>query len=139
MFLLSNDVVLIKKNRPNWQKGKLNGVGGLVRENENVKQAMIREFKEETAIEHELWDRFAIGTSNDETERVHFYRTLSHKYDFVVTKEEEQVFIIPFDQLNDFPLIYNLKWLIELALVLIHWKLNFIIYLIKLTRHTNLT
>jgi 8-oxo-dGTP diphosphatase len=112
----ATDIVLIKKLKPNWQKGKLNGIGGLVRENENVKQAMIRKFKEETGIEHELWDRFAIGTSNDETERVHFYRTLSHKYDFVVSNEEEEVFIIPLDQLNDFPLIYNLKWLIELAL-----------------------
>jgi len=112
----ATDVVLIKKLKPTWQKNKLNGIGGLVLEHENVKQAMIREFKEETGIEHELWNRFAIGTSNDETERVHFYYTLSHKYDFVVSNEEEEVFIIPLDQLNDFPLIYNLKWLIELAL-----------------------
>lgn len=112
----ATDVVLIKKNRPDWQKDKLNGVGGLVKEGENVAQAMIREFQEETNVHHTNWERFAIGTSNDETERVHFFRTNSYKYDFVATNETEEVFIIPLDQLNDFPLIYNLKWLIELAL-----------------------
>ena len=41
-------VLLIRKNRPSWQKGKLNGVGGKVEAGETPTAAMDREFKEET-------------------------------------------------------------------------------------------
>lgn len=41
-------VVLVKKERPEWQKGFLNGVGGKLEKNESPLEAMIREFFEET-------------------------------------------------------------------------------------------
>jgi ADP-ribose pyrophosphatase YjhB (NUDIX family) len=43
-----SDVILIRKARPAFQKGLLNGVGGKIEFGENVFQAMIREFFEET-------------------------------------------------------------------------------------------
>tara|TARA_B100000700_G_scaffold331796_1_gene468920 strand:- start:28939 stop:29340 length:402 start_codon:yes stop_codon:yes gene_type:complete len=52
-FAFNNDlthVVLIKKNRPDFLKNKLNGVGGKIEPNENIEEAMVREFKEETGI-----------------------------------------------------------------------------------------
>lgn len=51
------NVVLIKKNRPEWQKGKLNGVGGKIENNETPLYAMIREFQEETGCKTEssIW------------------------------------------------------------------------------------
>ena len=55
-FLFNPDmteVVLIKKNRPDWQKGLLNGVGGKIESGEDPITAMIREFKEETGIKLE--------------------------------------------------------------------------------------
>jgi len=48
-FLFSpslDEVVLLKKNRPPWQKGYLNGVGGHVEQNESPLEAMNREAKE---------------------------------------------------------------------------------------------
>lgn len=46
------DVLLILKNRPDWQAGKLNGVGGKVEDYDlGPYAAMIREFYEETGIE----------------------------------------------------------------------------------------
>lgn len=48
-------VVLIEKNRPEWQAGKLNGVGGKVEQGETPLQAMIREFYEETGINQTEW------------------------------------------------------------------------------------
>jgi 8-oxo-dGTP pyrophosphatase MutT (NUDIX family) len=50
-FLFSEDesrVLLVWKNRPAWQDGKLNGVGGKIEAGETPLQAMEREFKEET-------------------------------------------------------------------------------------------
>lgn len=41
-------VVLIRKTRPDWQAGKLNGVGGHIEKGESPIEAMKREFKEET-------------------------------------------------------------------------------------------
>lgn len=43
-------VLLIRKNRPQWQKGKLNGVGGKVEGQESDQEAMVREFWEETGV-----------------------------------------------------------------------------------------
>ena len=46
---LSN-VVMIRKNRPEWQKGSLNGVGGHIEDGEIAIEAMAREFREETGV-----------------------------------------------------------------------------------------
>ena len=52
-FVFSLDasrVLLIWKNRPEWQKGKLNGIGGKIEEGELPIDAMKREFSEETSF-----------------------------------------------------------------------------------------
>lgn len=53
MFSLDKTkVVLIQKNRPEWQKGKLNGVGGKKEKTDfNLFSTMIRKFKEETGVD----------------------------------------------------------------------------------------
>lgn len=43
-------VLLIRKNRPKWQSGRLNGVGGKVEEIESSYEAMIRECQEECGL-----------------------------------------------------------------------------------------
>jgi 8-oxo-dGTP diphosphatase len=48
-------VLLIRKNRPDWQKGLYNGVGGLVLLDETPTDAMIREAKEETNLDITDW------------------------------------------------------------------------------------
>jgi 8-oxo-dGTP diphosphatase len=40
-------VALVRKARPEWQKGRLNGVGGKVESGESPAEAMVREFAEE--------------------------------------------------------------------------------------------
>lgn len=44
-------LVLIEKDHPADQKGKINGVGGKIMQGENAWQAMTREFKEETGVD----------------------------------------------------------------------------------------
>jgi 8-oxo-dGTP diphosphatase len=43
-------VVLIRKNRPKFLAGKLNGIGGHIEGGESHRSAMEREFKEETGV-----------------------------------------------------------------------------------------
>ena len=43
-------VALIRKKRPEWQAGKLNGIGGKVNINEVPLLAMVREFQEEACL-----------------------------------------------------------------------------------------
>ena len=44
-------VLLVHKQKPDWQIGKLNGMGGKVEEGESVVECMSRECLEETCIE----------------------------------------------------------------------------------------
>ena len=43
-------VLLIRKARPDWQAGKLNGIGGKVEGAETITEATVREFREETGL-----------------------------------------------------------------------------------------
>lgn len=50
-------VSLIRKNKPNWQAGKLNGIGGKIEAGETPRRAMSREFHEEAGVDIQpgLW------------------------------------------------------------------------------------
>lgn len=78
-FLFDTDaewVMLIRKNRPEWQKGKLNGVGGKVEPGESIRQAMVREFQEEAAVRvGSDWEHFASLTWEEGV--VHFFRAFA--------------------------------------------------------------
>ena len=45
-----NSVVLINKNRPDWQAGKYNGIGGHIEPGETTYEAITREFDEEAGV-----------------------------------------------------------------------------------------
>lgn len=49
-------VLLINKNRPDWQRGYFNGLGGAINEGETSKQAMSRECKEESGLDINTWE-----------------------------------------------------------------------------------
>jgi 8-oxo-dGTP diphosphatase len=117
-FLFSNDkkqVVLIEKNRPEWQIGKLNGIGGHIEENETPKEAMKREFKEEAGLDINDWKQFA----RIEFDRgiVYFFYSIN-TIEFVTTTTDEMIVIVPTSNINiNHSYIYpNLSWLIPLAL-----------------------
>lgn len=63
-FLFDTDkanVALIKKTRPAWQAGKLNGIGGKIEDTDaSPAEAMSREFFEETGVRIAAlgWDNF---------------------------------------------------------------------------------
>lgn len=126
-FLFSADkknVVLIRKNKPEWQKGKLNAVGGKVEDGEVPLAAMIREFKEETGVEITNWHNFCMLTNPDW--EVSFFSAFSDSIPGVKSMTDEQIVIcdvlttITSDaalfSLGSSSIIPNLRWLIPMAL-----------------------
>ena len=115
-------VVLIEKQRPDWQKGKLNGIGGKVKEDESIIMAMEREFLEETGllIPKDQWERFVkIGDNNHHGSMVHFYRAFVDTINEVKSATDERVMVLTIEGLQHCDMedvIPNLSWLIPLAL-----------------------
>lgn len=119
-------VVLIQKNRPKWQAGKLNGVGGHVEEGEGSVDAMVREYREETGVSSagSDWRRFGhlngYSSGSDESFHVVCYAAFDDKLLSVHSLTDEIVAVYPappFDgETAGYPVVSNLNWLIPLAL-----------------------
>lgn len=78
------NVLLVLKDRPDWQKGFLNLVGGKVEENETIEQAALRELKEETGYEPcSISNKPCVkmGTIEGDNEEVHCFRVHVDDYD----------------------------------------------------------
>ncbi len=126
------DVLLVRKNRPPWQAGLLNGVGGHVEGGEALVDAVVREFREETGLETHTsagvgspcWRDFARESAP--TYRVHFYRAavLDSELRPTVPKKNdrgETLLWVDFltllrDPTPNWPMVGNLRWLLPLAL-----------------------
>lgn len=108
-------VALIEKNRPAWQAGRLNGIGGHVEPGEAPATAMRREFREETGTDLAGWELFAV--MDFPGARIHFYRLLNLApgvLDNLATTTDERVYVLWAHSLPG-SLIPNLSWLIPLA------------------------
>jgi 8-oxo-dGTP diphosphatase len=64
LFDSRGNVLLIEKNHPEWQKGRLNGIGGKIEKGETPLQAMVREFREEAGAVVTSWREFAVMTGD---------------------------------------------------------------------------
>lgn len=121
-------VALIRKNRPKWQAGRLNGIGGKVDEGEHPESAMVREFDEETGKLFIIWQHFgqmtggnthdAQATTND---RQSWIVDLFACRDFgelkgLKTVTDEQVLIVPVACIQDNKCVENLNWTIQAAI-----------------------
>lgn len=116
-------VVLIEKQKPDWQKGKYNGVGGKIEPSDTSPYfAMAREFYEETGVDtkNEDWVRYATMNFGDDimggSAIVHVFSMFNNDMLQCSTCEEEVIGIIPMKDLYELPLMHNLHILIPLAL-----------------------
>jgi 8-oxo-dGTP diphosphatase len=110
-----SEVVLIRKNKPEWQKGLLNGVGGKIEPGENPMEAMIREWREETGTNVTDWHRYVTMDFSGAT--VHVFKHVMLGCVNIQSATDEQVGVFNVDcALANCSLIPNLKWLIPMAL-----------------------
>ncbi len=110
-----NQVILIKKQKPEWQRGLLNGVGGKIEGDESPKKAMEREYLEEAGYYTTDWIPFC------EMEGEHFVVYCFKLFSDVVfdnskSMESEEILKIPIPQLHDRNCISNIPWLVYMAL-----------------------
>lgn len=111
-------VALIRKKRPAWQAGKLNGVGGKVEPGEINSVAMSREFLEETGVRiiASRWTRFA--TLFGEGWTVTCFAVVTELR--IESKTDERVILYHVSEELTGPgrippMISNLQWLIPMA------------------------
>lgn len=109
-------VTLIHKKRPDWQLGKLNGVGGKVEEGEFALDAMRREFEEETGVRIESWDPYLVLIDEINKFEITYFRAFSDKIKDCLTTTDEVIETLQVGAIFALPVIPNLKWIIPMAL-----------------------
>lgn len=120
-------VALIRKKSPEWQKGKLNGIGSKVEPGEAFWEAMRREFKEEAGVDTLKWMPFCSidgESQNGFPWRIVFFYTILNKEQFnhIRSMEEERIEKYAIDEIPLNECVDNLRWLIPMALTAIHTK-----------------
>lgn len=109
-------VALVRKARPEWQAGKLNGVGGKVEVGETPLAAMQREWAEETGTGSPVWRQFAELHWRHTTVTFFTGERGATAYPLFRTDTDEKVDWYALDDVRSQGIIPNLRWLIPLAL-----------------------
>ena len=108
-----DQVVLIRKSRPEWQAGKLNGIGGKVEYFESPSDAMHRECLEETGVPVDWVHRGVIHYADYE---LVVYTGEWPRGRVPAQMTDEHVALYDVDAILQKPheLIYNLPWLLRM-------------------------
>jgi 8-oxo-dGTP diphosphatase len=116
-----SEVALILKNRPAWQAGRLNGIGGHIEEEELPLDAMHREFREETGYGGRLpWRCFAVMGRDDRNPRFrcHCFVAVAdepHLRNLGLYTAEDQPIVVCFTNAIPDHALSNIKWLVPMA------------------------
>lgn len=122
-FVHTDDLVaLIRKDRPEWQAGFLNGIGGKLEKDETPLEAMIRECKEEAGRYVGPWEHFL--TLEGTTARVFCFAVYDEDEEHIwkLTQqpgESEPIEVHNMANLNSggsFNTVPNLKWIVPLMM-----------------------
>ena len=128
-FLFSSglrNVSLIQKQKPEWQKGRYNGIGGKIEEGEAVPDAMAREFVGESGvwIPPAEWKEFALFHGGDGRRwQVHIFYAVNDKLNDVRTLTDERVILTSTTVVQGtWNTIGNVPWLVAMALAVASGK-----------------
>jgi 8-oxo-dGTP diphosphatase len=115
----TDQVVLIRKVKPEWQRDKLNGVGGKIEGDETPTEAMVREWREETGEDRDHWEQFL--SLNFPGASVYCFRAFCD-LSMANTVTDEKIIRVNADSLQvgkhyfGYKLMNNLPWLVAFAL-----------------------
>jgi 8-oxo-dGTP diphosphatase len=115
-FLCHNyNVALITKNRPDYQKGKLNGIGGHIEKGETPAQAMEREFNEEAGIRVLNWQLLCEASVIEPRAKLYIYHAHIGEHVHIQQLTDEYVAWYFAHNLPD-NVMPILRWLIPMAM-----------------------
>jgi 8-oxo-dGTP diphosphatase len=109
-------VALITKNKPDWQKGKLNGIGGKIEGVEIPNTTMQREFQEETGLLIDKYKWTPLAELRDGDAKIYFFYSTSSKIEDVMSMEDEPIALYDVTAIPSLNTIPNLAWLIPMCL-----------------------
>lgn len=112
-------VALIRKTKPDWQKGKLNGVGGACDDGETLQYTMWREWNEETGRQscESDWKLAIECRGEDYIIGVFSYRLRPHDTLPAFKSTDEQVAWYMTHSINSREdIVPNIRWMIPLCL-----------------------
>lgn len=113
-------VLLIRKLRPEWQKGLLNFPGGKIEQGEVPAHAVSREIQEETGlyIAPKDWENFLINFGPNGQFPVYYFVAFVDNLGDARTQEQEEISIWDISKLNQIPsdLIANVRAFMYIAL-----------------------
>ncbi|WDP84398.1 MAG: NUDIX domain-containing protein [Desulfobacter sp.] len=111
-------VLLVKKNRPAWQKGRLNGIGGKIEAKESPQAAMARECLEETGLELTWTLRGLLrGTNIDgRAFECHLFYAYSNDLLNFQQREDEPIGLYRPEELSTHQIVDSLDFLIPYGL-----------------------
>lgn len=113
-----DSVWLIEKQKPEWQKGCLNGIGGKIEDGETPMECAIRELKEEAGVTIQVLVELGLmkGTNNDGSPfEVYVFTGITAER--LTTQEDEQIHSYSIGAVKKhFKYIENVPMLIEACL-----------------------
>ncbi len=115
-FLFDSDasqVKLIRKERPAWQEGYLNGVGGKVEHGEDFDAAMAREGFEEMGV-RPVWTHF-VTLTYEGAEIAFFHARDANDFRRARMMTDEPVVSVQLSALSCYLTIPNLRFLVPMA------------------------
>lgn len=118
-FIFNEDlskILLIEKNRPEWQKGFLNGIGGKCEPNEPPLQCINREVFEECGLNNIIFNKIGIIDGIEYVVYVYNAR-ISHKiFNVAISKTDEKISSYDIKNLESKNLLPSVKYLIPIAM-----------------------
>ena len=105
-------VLLIEKQRPAWQHGRLNGIGGHIEPGETPLAAMRREFKEEAGLDIADWELAVVMTGK--MWKVYFFSASGDV--FRARAQTDERVGVEWSRILPLNVLPNLRWLIPLCL-----------------------
>jgi 8-oxo-dGTP diphosphatase len=116
LYFWQNQVLLIRKQKPAFMNGKLNGIGGKMEDRESPLSAMIREFEEETGLHERDWQHFAtLQGRNFEVEWFKCEKAYQGSRPVSLDPEIEKTEWVNVSDVRYGNPMNNLTWLIQMA------------------------